>query len=294
MKTPIDNGTPGATLALLDGGDDFQMVDLWAITLNGGAVIRWHGAGVSAPLSFAGETYLPGPGIDRGKISTKLGVEVATLDINVSASPADLINAAPLIPFVQGRGFDGATVVLYRGFLKSWAFPYAIVGATIDFSGRVTELKDISRAKFSITVSAWTVLLNVNMGPDVFQAGCLNQHYDADCGLTPVDVSGAVASGASTTAFSTSLTEADGFFAKGTLTFTSGANAGLSRAVQSFTSAGGLVTVAFPLPFPPGPGDAFNAVRGCLLTMADCTAQSNLVRFRGQPFIPPAITGNGV
>jgi len=294
MKTPIDNGTAGATLALLDSGDDFQMVDLWAITLNGGAVIRWHGAGVSAPLTFAGETWLPGPGIDRGKISTKLGVEVATLDVNIAAAPADLINGAPLIAFAQGRGFDGATIILYRGFLESWAFPYAIVGATIDFSGRVTELKDISRAKFSITVSAWTVLLNVNMGPDVFQAGCLNQHYDADCGLTPVDVSGTVAGGASTTAFATSLTEADGFFAKGVLTFTSGANAGLSRAIQSYTNAGGLISTAFPLPFPPGAGDTFTAVRGCLLTMADCTAQGNLARFRGQPFIPPAITGNGV
>ena len=294
MKTPIDNESTGATLALLDSGDDFQMVDLWAITLNGGAVIRWHGAGVSTPLSFAGQTWLPGPGIDRGKITTKLGVEVATLDVTLSATPADLINGAPLIPFAQGRGFDGATVILYRGFLQSWAAPYRIVGATIDFSGRVTELKDISRAKFSMTVSAWTVLLNVNMGPDIFQAGCLNQHYDADCGLSPVNVTGAVASGASTTAFSTNLTEADGFFAKGTLTFTSGANAGLSRAIQSYTHAGGLITTAFPLPFPPGAGDAFTAVRGCLLTMADCTAQGNLPRFRGQPFIPPAITGNGV
>jgi len=294
MKTPIDNATAGATLALLNSGADFQMVDLWAITLNGGAVIRWHGAGVSAPLTFAGETYQPGPGIDRGKITTKLGLEVATLDVSISATPADLINGAPLIPFAQGRGFDGATVVLYRGFLESWAFPYAIVGGAIDFSGRVTELKDISRAKFSMTVSAWTVLLNVNMGPDIFQAGCLNQHYDADCGLTPVNISGAVVSGAGTTAFTTNLTQADGFFAKGTLTFTSGANAGLSRAVQSYTNAGGLISVAFPLPFPPGSGDTFTALRGCLLTMADCTAQSNLVHFRGQPFIPPAITGNGV
>ncbi len=295
MKTPIDNGTAGATLALLDSGTDFQMVDLWAITLNGGAVIRWHGAGVNAPLTFAGQTYLPGPAIDRGKISTKLGVEVATLDVDIAAGPNDLINGAPLIPFAQGRGFDGATVILYRGFLQSWAAPYTIVGATIDFSGRVTELKDISRAKFTMTVSAWTVLLNVNMGPDVYQAGCLNQHYDADCGLTPVNVTGAVASGtATTTAFATNLAEADGFFSKGTLTFTSGANAGLSRAVQSFTHAGGLVAVAFPLPFPPAPGDAFIAVRGCLLTMTDCTAQSNLIHFRGQPFIPPAITGNGV
>jgi len=290
MKTPIDAaGRPGATLALLNSGDDFQMADLWRITLNGGAVIRWHGCGFNTPLSFNGETFLAGPGIDRGKISTKLGVEVATLDVTFSATSTDLINGAPLIPFAQGRGFDGATVVLLRAFIPAWGEP--IAGAVIAFSGRVTQLKDVGRAKFTMTVSAWTVLLNVNMGPDVFQAGCLNTHYDADCGLTPTSISGTVGPGASPTAFATSLTQPDGYFTKGTLTFTSGANAGLKRAVATYANAGGAMTVAFPLPNAPAAGDAFTAVRGCLLTMADCSAQANLIRFRGQPFTPPAISG---
>jgi uncharacterized phage protein (TIGR02218 family) len=296
MKTPIDNGTPGATLALLNGGQDFQMADLWAITLNGGTVIRWHGAGVSAPLNFAGHTYLAGPGLDRGKISTKLGLEVATLDVKVSAGAGDLINGAPLIPFAQGRGFDGATVVLYRAFLPSWAPPYAVTGAVIAFSGRVTQLKSLARSGFTLTVSAWTVLLNVSMGPDVFQAGCLNTHYDADCGLSPTNVSGTVTntSAPSTVGFTSNLTNPDHYFDKGTVTFTSGANAGISRAVQGSTHANGAFGFAFGFPEAPAVGDAFNAVRGCLLTMADCTAQGNLIRFRGQPFTPPAISGAGV
>jgi uncharacterized phage protein (TIGR02218 family) len=291
MKTPIDNGTPGATLALLNDGAPFVMADLWAITLNGGAVVRWHGAGVPGALAFNGQSYAKGPAIDRGKISTKLGVEVATIDVTFAAGPADLINGAPLIPFAQGRGFDGATVVLYRAFLASWDAPYAIVGAVIAFSGRVTALKDISRARFTMTVSAWTVLLNVNMGPDVFQAGCLNTHYDADCGLTPSTVAGAAGSGATTTVFDTNLSQADHFFDKGTITFTTGANAGLSRAVLTYLSLGGNMQVAFPFPSAPAPGDAFEAVRGCLLNMADCSAQSNLIHFRGQPFTPAAING---
>ena len=289
MKTPIDNGAPGATVTLLNGGGPFVMADLWAITLNGGAVIRWHGAGVAGPLAFNGQTYVTGPGIDRGKISTKLGVEVATLDVDIAAGPSDLINGAPLIPFAQGRGFDGATVILYRAFLASWDAPLSVVGGIVAFSGRVTALKDLSRAKFTMTVSAWTVLLNVNMGPDIFQAGCLNTHYDANCALTPVNVPGTVSAAGTPTSFATSLTNPDHFFDKGTISFTSGANDGLSRAVQTY--AGGAVTVAFPLPFAPAPGDAFNAVRGCLLTMADCTAQGNLIHFRGQPFTPPAIQG---
>ncbi len=291
MKTPIDaTGHPGATLALLNSGADFFMVDLWSIRLNGGTTINWHGYGGSSSLSFNGTTFSAGPAIDRGKISVKLGVEVATLDMHVICSSSDLINGVPVAAFAAGRGFDGATVVLQRAYIPPpWGS--AITGTTIEFSGRVTEVKDLSRAGFTLTISSWLVLLNVNMGPDVFQAGCLNTHYDASCGLTATNVSGTVASGATTLAFNTSLTNADHYFDKGTITFTSGANSGLSRAVQTYLNASGKISVAFPLPFAPASGDAFNAVRGCLLTMADCTAQSNLLRFRGQPFTPPAITG---
>jgi uncharacterized phage protein (TIGR02218 family) len=291
MKTPIDNGAAGATIALLNSGADFQMVDLWAITLNGGAVIRWHSGGMNSPLTFNGQTYLAGPLIDRGKISTKLGLEVATLDMNVSATTADMINGGAIIPFAQGRGFDGATVILYRAFLASWAVPYTIVGATIAFSGRVTSLKDVSRARFTMTVSAWTVLLNVNMGPDVFQAGCLNTHYDANCTLTPTNVNGTVSGTPSVLGFNSNLTNPDHYFDKGTLTFLTGANAGLTRAVQTSLNASGALSFAFGFPVAPSAGDTFHAVRGCLLTMADCTAQSNLIHFRGQPFTPPAIQG---
>jgi hypothetical protein len=299
-KTPIDaTGQAGATLALLNGGADFQMVDLWKITLNGGAIVRWHGAQMSLPITFnstspAGGTYVAGPIIERGQISTKLGSQVATLDVTISAALTDLIFAggAPVIPFAQGRGFDGATVVLYRAFLPSWTTPYSPVGVTISFSGRVTQLKDVSRAKFTMTVSAWTVLLNVSMGPDVFQAGCLNTHYDANCTLTPVNVPGIVGAGASTTtSFPSNLTNPDHYFDKGPVTFTSGKNQGLLRAVQTFLNASGVISIAYPLPFAPAPGDTFNAVRGCLLNTADCSAQGNLINFRGQPFTPPAITG---
>lgn len=296
MKTPIDaTGMTGATRALLDGGVPFDMVDLWAITLSGGTVIRWHG-GSTGSLTFvnagpAGGTYLAGPGIDRGKITTKLGLEVATLDITISATLANLINGAPVIPFLRGNGLDGATVVLYKGYLPAWGQP--ITGVTIDFSGRVTALKDVSRSQATVTVSAWTVLLNVNMGPDVYQSGCLNTHYDADCGLTASNVAGIVGSGGTTLAFNTNLTNADHFFDKGTITFTSGANAGLSRAVGTYLNASGNVAVAFPLPFAPASGDTFNAVRGCLLTLADCEAQRTLAdakaHFRGTPFIPAAV-----
>lgn len=290
MKTPIDaTGHSGATLALINGGVDFPTVDLWTITLNGGGVIRWHGGPMNTSLTFNGNTWTSGPVITRGKISTKLGLEVATLDMKFIANSSDLINGVPIIPFAVGRGFDGATVLLYKALMPTFQSP--ITGCVIDFSGIVTSLKDIDRTGFTMTISAWTVLLNVNMGPDVFQAGCRNSHYDASCTLTPTNVPGTVSGSPTVSLFHSSLTNPDHYFDKGILTFTSGANNGLSRAVQSFTSSGGVFSFAFPFPTAPSAGDTFNAVRGCLLTMADCTAQSNLLHFRGEPFTPPAITG---
>ncbi len=288
MKTPIDpTGSPGSLLALLNSGSDVQTADLWEITLSGGAVIRWSGAQV--PLTFNGVTYALGPLIERGKLTVKLGLEAATIEATISANASDLINGVPILPFAIGRGFDGATVRLFKAYLPAWGQP--IAGCLLNFSGRVTQIKDASRVGFTMVISSWTILLNVSMGPDVFQAGCLNTHYDADCGLTPSPVSGSISSGATVNGFGTNLTQADGFFSRGLITFTSGANNGLRRAIGTYTHSGGAMTVAFPLPSAPAPGDTFTASRGCLLTMADCSAQGNLIHFRGQPFTPPAITG---
>ena len=292
MKTPIE-ATPGATVALLNGVTDFCYCDLYAITLSGGTVVRWHSGPMNTPLVFsnggsspANGTYLAAPPIKRDKLSTKIGLEVATLDLTIYATPTDLINGAPVLPFARGNGFDGATVVMYRAYLPTWN-PPTITGLVIEFSGRVTELKNVSRTQATITISAWTVLLNVNMGPDVYQSGCLNTHYDANCTLTPTNVAGTCGSGSTVSTINSGLT--GGNFVQGTITFTSGNNTGLSRAVQSYNSGTGQFTVAYPLPFAPASGDSFAAVRGCLLTMADCTAQSNLIHFRGQPFIPAAV-----
>lgn len=327
MKTPIDSAAAGAgaTTTLLNGGTQFQMLDLWKITLNGGAIVRWHGGGFTDSVSFtaaggqstaANGTYAAGPVIDRGKIGTQLGLQSATLDMKFGATSADLINGTALIPFAASRGFDGASVVLYRAFLPNWAAPNSaqqITGVVVAFSGRVTQLTDVSRSKFTLTLSSWLVLLNVNMGPDVFQAGCLNTHYDANCGLAKISTGGLGASppqnqwggsvGAAPAPTATAFQlagaaagMADHYFDKGTVLFTSGANNGLQRAIQ--TNVGGLVSFPFGFPVAPAAGDTFTASRGCLLTLADCKAQRSTTdaeeHYRGQMFTPPAITGAGV
>jgi hypothetical protein len=89
-------------LALLDSGNDFIMADLWTLTLPGGSVFRWSGADVA--LSANSNGYALGPVIERGAVSEKRGLEVATLDVSITASAGDLINGAP------GGGARGAVI----------------------------------------------------------------------------------------------------------------------------------------------------------------------------------------
>ncbi|AOJ62496.1 hypothetical protein WJ32_08515 [Burkholderia ubonensis] len=76
-----------------------------------------------------------------------------------------------------------------------------------------------------------------------------------------------------------------GYFAYGKVTFTSGANAGLTGAVK--TSATGSVTLGMPMPNPIHVGDTYTIVAGCDKQVGTCSGRyNNIVHFRGEPYVP--------
>lgn len=98
----------------------------------------------------------------------------------------------------------------------------------------------------------------------------------------------------------TGRTEAADWFRFGTMTWLTGANAGLSVDIKSY-AADGTFALVFPMPFDIAPGDTFTAHRGCnhYLKMpgdtwgspytGDCRVVfDNVARFRGEPDIPTA------
>lgn len=168
-----------------------------------------------------------------------------------------------------------------------------VVGKLIDFSGRITSVKNVTRSGAEITVSSETVLLNVNVPPDVYQSPCLNTLFDSKCGLSKAAFAstGSVSGGASVLSFNTGLAQATGYFDQGQIVFTSGPNNGLSRTVRTHVNASGKITLALPLPVAPGVGNTFTIYPGCDLTSPTCLSKfSNLIKFRGQPFVPPPET----
>lgn len=273
-----------ALATLLDSGADFQMADLWTLTLSGGAVVHWSGADV--PLVANGITYPLGPAIDRGSISEKIGFEVGTLTMTITANGDDLINGTPIIPFIAGRGLDGAVVRLDRAFLPDWASP--VTGTMLRFAGRVTSVGEIAGSSVEITISSWMILLNVNMPPNLYQTACLHTVYDSGCGLNAGSFAsaGSVSTTPSQTAFASGLTGHNGEYAQGRVQFTSGANNGIARTVKSNDGSGNFVLIS-PLPAPLAAGDTFIAYKGCDLTSATCASRfNNIGRFKGTPYTP--------
>jgi len=83
------------------------------------------------------------------------------------------------------------------------------------------------------------------------------------------------------------LAQAAGYFAEGLLTWTSGANAGLSQKVKTF-AAGGVVTLALPMLGTVSVGDGFDITAGCTKRLAeDCIAKfANVLNYQGEPHRP--------
>lgn len=81
------------------------------------------------------------------------------------------------------------------------------------------------------------------------------------------------------------LDSGSGYFDNGVVTFTTGANAGLSKEVLAYVL--GSVTLVEPMPYPIAVGDEYSMHAGCDYSMATCRDRfDNIVNFRGYPYVP--------
>jgi hypothetical protein len=384
-------------------------------------------------VTYQGQTYWAGgvvnkngatlPAIQRSKITTKLGLETSTIDIQIYANPNVQLGTNPLLAYITQGLMDGASVLIQRGFSSTDNFAgVASMGTLIAFSGTVAPTKT-SRTAATITVKSKMELLDQQMPRVLHQPGCQNVLFDQLCTLNSADYSfsGSVISvNSGTGAITTTLTQpgalatnptaspnvtgqtggqnltpavyyaaytwidqyggeslispqgayntdsnnnvwpvcsiagldpgppegvvywncymgfspgdynlqnatpipidvttfpsgsttpqnlkngivesgttppifpTTGYFSQGVMTFTSGANAGLSRVVANYDT-GGILTVVPQFPNAIAEGDEFVAVAGCSKTSTQCYAKfNNLLNFAGFPYIPIPASG---
>jgi hypothetical protein len=305
-----------ALAAYLATNDSVVIVDLYTFALASGEMLRYAGwttaltlPGTAFPagsLNYAASgnvNFALGPRFGRSKVTTKIGVEAAELDLDVIAGTNDLVGSFPFAAAVRLGLFDGATVELDRFF----APPNPAGGGALDtslgcllwFYGRVADC-DVGRSKVSIKVKSLMDLLAIQQMPRrLYQASCTHVFGDAMCGYNRN--AGKNALGTTTGAGVTTVTAAAGttqaqlicsaavaaYYTEGTVTGASGANAGYNRTIGNITS-GTQIALFKPFLYPIAPGDTFTLLPGCDHTTATCNGTfQNLARFGGFPYIPP-------
>lgn len=271
---------------LLNSSDTFLMADLFTFITAGGQTLRYTSADID--LTLDGNTYIAFC-IERSTVRQVSGIEVDTLSVTFNPSESDYLGNVPFIHGVTKGLLDGAAFFLHRAFFSPTWQTY--VGKILRFSGRVSDIEEFSRSSVPVTIKSDLEILNIKMPRTIYQPSCRRTLFDAGCGLSKsaFAVNSTAAAGSTTTQINCGLAQAAGWFAMGSITFTSGQNSGVSRTVKTYDP--GILTFSMPFPYPPATGDTFTAYAGCDRLKDTCQNKfNNLLRFSGEPYIPAAET----
>lgn len=235
-------------------------------------------------LIFEGEVYEAAGGVQGSDQVAEDGAEAGSVEVLGYAASAAISDDD-----IRAGRFDGAEVI---AFTVDWAGEldgeelFGRIGETAYLIKRITRNDDGTwRAEMVDRLD----LLSREVG----------RYARRSCPWTLGDTRCQVDLAAYTdTATITTMTDArriftasaaavatDGYYASGLATFVTGANAGLSMEIASY-SAGRAVSLAMPLPFDLAIGDQVDLVKGCDGSWAACKAFGNAVNFGGFPAMP--------
>ncbi|MBJ3776402.1 DUF2163 domain-containing protein [Acuticoccus mangrovi] len=265
MQAHLDTGT--TTLAWC-----------WRVVAQDGAVLGFTDH--DRDLAFDGTTYRAETGFTGSALTAELGLAVGNLTAD-GALQADALTEADII---AGK-WDDADI-------KIWLVNWQDVGQRVLMtSGSLGEVERADNA-FSAEVRGLAHRWQQKRGR-VYGATCDATLGDARCG---VDLSASANRGTGTVSGASGMVfEASGlsgfagaWFARGLLTFTSGAATGRGFKVVAF-SAGATATVVLqesPV-HPIAVGDTFAVTAGCDKRFETCrTKFANGINFRGFPHMP--------
>lgn len=257
--------------------------DCYTFTLRTGLVLTYTNADVPIVLNgatFAANSVL----VDGLRFKCEIGFNVDQQQVTVAARPTDTIGGIPFLQAVRNGILDGAEIQRERAFLTSWTA--APVGSVILFKGRVGSVDNVGRTSAEITVNSDLVLLDIDMPRNLYAPHCQHVLFDSGCALVKNSFGASGNAGAGSTNTVINWSAAAPAYAQGTLTFTSGANTGVTANVKAATSS--ALTLSYPLSSAPAAGDAFMVYQGCDHTKATCHSKfNNLANFRGFPYVPP-------
>jgi uncharacterized phage protein (TIGR02218 family) len=233
-------------------------------------------------LVFDGTTFEAATGFTATEIRDSIGLNVDNLEVT-SALVSDRLSEAAL----SAGDFDDAAVEIFR---VNWQSPDDRVLMRSGSLGEVTR----TGTAFTAEVRGLAHYVQQPKGR-LFQYGCDADLGDARCGI---DLSLAAYRGEGTVSavdgnrrFTASGLDgfSEGWFTRGLLTFSSGANAGRASEVKRHWVASAAVHLELwqPVGAAPEPGDTFVVTAGCDKQFATCRDRfANGVNYRGFPHMP--------
>ncbi|MFT0860929.1 DUF2163 domain-containing protein [Ancylobacter sp. G4_0304] len=269
---------PPEFAAALAGGAT-TLARCWRITRRDGAVLALTEH--DEDLAVDGTVFRAAGGVSGSETATQLGFAVDGGEMSAALTDEAMTEA----DLDAGR-YDGAWVEL---LLADWSAPVNFIALR---RARIGEVRR-EDGRFVAELRGLAEALNVVRGR-LFASSCDADLGDARCGVALAG--GFTGTGGVSAVEGPALLRAGGlesfaagFFTQGRLTFTSGANTGVSVEVKTHAAAGGVVRLEL-WQRPPEPmmaGDPFTVTAGCDKRFATCrTRFGNALNFRGMPHMP--------
>lgn len=229
-------------------------------------------------LAFDGVTFAPASGFTASEVQSSLGLSVDNLTVSGALSSVTL-NEGDLAAGL----YDNATIQIWR---VNWQLPSQRVLMRSGTLGEVTR----NGAAFQVEVRGLAQALNQPIGR-VFSHLCDADVGDARCKYVISATTAAVATVTDARRFTANGLGmfASGDLTGGKLTFTSGANVGVSGEVKRHGVSAGVVIIELwqAMSQAIAVGDVFTVTPGCDKQFSTCRDRfGNGINFRGFPYMP--------
>lgn len=256
-------------------GEETTLAFLWKITRTDTTVLGFTDH--NADISFGGVTYEASSGFAPTTIRHRADLSVDNMDVD-----GILDSSAITEEDIAAGLYDYAAVEI-----RAINYEDTGDGAVLLLSGTLGRVTT-KRGHFLAEIRSLSQHLTQQIGR-LYLPTCDADLGDARCGkdLTGWIGAAAVTGIVSNTEFDTNGVITDNsYFAGGLLTWTSGANNGLSMEMKSYVE-GGRLTLVLPMTYTVQTGDTFSVRPGCNKSLATCRDKfSNIANFRGFPHIP--------
>lgn len=227
------------------------------------------------PLVIGGTTYEPAASFNPTDIASGNNMDTDNLTVEAMLSSSTITEDE-----LRAGRWDYAA---FRIFQVNWQD--LAMGDKKDRAGHLGEVS-VNRQTFTAELLGMMQAYDTSIG-ELTAPACRASLGDARCqvDLAPFTVTGTIDSSDSDffTLHDLARTEADGYFDEGVITFTSGANAGLSYEVKAYIVNLWMTKTPFAYD---AAGANYTMSRGCNRTFGTCrNTFANAVNFRGEPWL---------